>query len=93
MFSQYTSEVSAHWSPAQEILLDATTNGGSCSTQFIVACEGLLVPALPNPTCPSDNPLFMGWYTAASGGIRVVTGDEYDGTYTKLYAQYTTVGT
>lgn len=71
------------------ITLDATTNGGSCSTPTVTTVDKK-VPNLPNATKGTDT--FEGWFTAPTGGKQINAGDTADGTVTTIYAQFTPSG-
>ena len=68
------------------VTLDATTNGGSCTTDKIYVEPSAAVGTLPTATKTGFT--FNGWYTAASGGTKLetTTAITADGTY---YAQFT----
>lgn len=68
------------------ITLDATTNGGSCSTSSLTTVNQKL-SSLPDATRGTDT--FNGWFTAATGGTQVTTSTPFDGTVTTIYAQFT----
>lgn len=79
----------AHWT---EGTYTVTFNYGSCgsgSTSTIKVTYGSTYPTLPSVTTTSTNYTFAGWWTSASGGTQISTGDPVAITgNTTLYAMY-----
>lgn len=71
---------------AYKVTWDATTNGGSCGTEYTVVKNGAAIGTLPEAT--KTNYSFDGWYTAAAGGTTVTTTTTISATQT-YYAQFT----
>ena len=59
------------WKPTQTVTFDA--NGGSCGTKTAYYQPGATYGSLPVAT--REGHVFVGWFTAASGGAQVKAGD------------------
>lgn len=82
------SDATYHYEVAEayKVTWDATTNGGSCGTEYTVVKNGAAIGTLPEAT--KTNYSFDGWYTAAAGGTTVTTTTTISATQT-YYAQFT----
>lgn len=61
-------------------------NGGVSEVASREFVSGQPFGALPSATLEGQN--FLGWYTAAEGGVRVTASTVFDGSFTKLYAHW-----
>ena len=83
----FSVNVIAH-SPIHTVSFNA--NGGSVSQSSITVTEGSTYGGLPTPT--RDGYTFDGWYTAASGGTKIIKGSPVSLTSDHtLYAHWTAI--
>lgn len=82
-----TSLAGQLWSIDCLLIFDA--NGGRCTTEIMAVRKGEAIPSLPKASLAESK--FSGWYTDASGGEKIESGDIADGSYT-LYARWNVRG-
>ncbi|MCR5267875.1 MAG: InlB B-repeat-containing protein, partial [Lachnospiraceae bacterium] len=77
----------AHWT-VKSFTVTFNANGGNCSTSSKQVTYGSTYPTLPTPTYSGYR--FDGWYTDATGGMKVQAGDTVTITANQtLYAHWT----
>ena len=88
--------VYAHWTkdsgteePTGVYTVTFDPNGGTIVNTTAQTLNGLLA-SLPTPTAPLNH-TFDGWYTAATGGVRITATYEFTAN-TTIYAHYTKDG-
>ena len=78
----------AQWK-ANTITVKFNNNGGAGNVPSQSYVVGQKYGSLPAGSTPPAGYSFEGWYTAASGGVKITTSSTVSPSYTTLYAHYT----
>ncbi len=79
--------VYAHWVPSVTLTFNVNSETASCDTAALTLKRGASPGELPVPKQTDGTQLFLGWFTAESGGA-LVTGETTFSADTTLYARF-----